>query len=133
MLSVCVAGTILVCSTYEQNLDMYEVYYSDGHWMKPIVDHEWYYIGRVHSVFDLARHPTRRPADNASMRTIFPTFEEGYLFRNYDGGVTLYSREMADFPVELYRIYYLDVEDPIDFHLSEDMIYGGRRLMIGWA
>ena len=60
-------GTLLLMSTAAQDLNHYEVWYSDDSWMKPIIDHEWHYVGKVHEVFGLRvkKGKWRRPSTAA--------------------------------------------------------------------
>ena len=104
LLSACVRGTILLCSTAAHDLNLYEVYYSHDKWVYPIVSHTWSYVGRVHEVFGLRRRRPRRSINEATIRRIVGPYEEAYIFANYDGGVDLYARHSDDLPTNLFQV-----------------------------
>ena len=88
VLSACVRGIMLICSTPDHNLDFHEVYYSPGNWLGPIIAHDWAYQGRVYDVFGLKRRRRGRAINSAAIENLSGPFDEGYASCNYDGQLT---------------------------------------------
>ena len=95
---------MLLSSTADHDLDLYEVYYSPDHWLQPIVEHQWRYVGRVYEVFGLARVPGGRPITRQAVEDLVGYYQESYCFGNYSGTVTMYSRCCDDYPINLYEV-----------------------------
>ena len=95
----------MMVSTSDHDLDLYKVYYSPHHWLRPINGHEWTYQGRTYEVFAYPRllQGKRTPTTNL-LRILLGAHHDGYVFRNYDGEVTLYTRYTEDLPQQLYEV-----------------------------
>ena len=96
---------MLIVSTREHNLNLYETWYSPKHWLRPIIWHDWVYHGSLYKVLGMKRSRLVRRPTTAAVRTLLGgEFQDGYIFREYGGGITLYVRNSDNEPKKLYEV-----------------------------
>ena len=139
-----VRGTMLICFTSTSAFDLYEVYFSPGSWLDPIIAHDFVYQGRLDEVFQLPgdfirrRRLCRFPSTSA-IRFLPGPCANGYVFSDSDDQVTTFVWNVDALPsvwvnyspptrLRRYELIILDEASQVDDAVTQRVFLAIQEL-----